>query len=140
MRLIAFSVEGYRRFVTKTSVKLHGDMVAFVGPNEAGKSSLLRALAHLHKDGGFEPNECPRRTSHQPRLAWHFQLEEADKVALSGSHDTADVERAVVTKQATDHGRGILSRADRDATGQHDRKPSSAWSPSATSLNSQRPT
>lgn len=102
MRLIAFSVEGYRRFVTKTSVKLHGDMVAFVGPNEAGKSSLLRALAHLHKDGGFEPNECPRRTSHQPRLAWHFQLEEADKVALSGSHDTADVERAIVTK----HGDG----------------------------------
>src|SRR5262245_25987476 len=68
MRLIAFSVEGYRRFVEKTSVKLHGDLVAFVGPNEAGKSSLLRALAHLTDQGEYEPNERPRRTNSEPNL------------------------------------------------------------------------
>lgn len=98
MRLVAFSIEGYRRFVSKTSVKLHGDMVAFVGPNEAGKSSLLRAMAHLHKEGGFDPNEHPRRTNHQPRLAWHFQLEDADRTALAEAPDGEDVHRAIVTK------------------------------------------
>ncbi len=98
MRLVAFSLEGYRRFVAKTSVKLHGDMVAFVGPNEAGKSSLLRALAHLRNEGGFAANERPRRTSLQPHLAWHFQLEDDDKAALSETPESHDVQRAIVTK------------------------------------------
>nr|MDQ4043894.1 AAA family ATPase [Chloroflexota bacterium] len=100
MRLIAFSVEGYRRFVDKTSVKLHGELIAFVGPNEAGKSSLLRALAHLNNDAPFEPNERPRRTSLEPRLTWHFQLEREDREALGSVPDAAHVERAVVTKRA----------------------------------------
>lgn len=99
MRLVAFSLESYRRFVAKTSVKLHGDMIAFVGPNEAGKSSLLRALAHLHKEGGFDANERPRRTSLEPRLAWHFQLEDDDKALLAEIPDAHDVQRAIVTKR-----------------------------------------
>lgn len=98
MRLIAFSLEGYRRFVAKTSVKLHGDLVAFVGPNEAGKSSLLRALAHLHKDEPFATNERPRRTSLEPKLTWHFQLEDGDRQILASLPDAGHVERAVVTK------------------------------------------
>ncbi|MCA1706330.1 MAG: AAA family ATPase [Actinobacteria bacterium] len=100
VRLVAFSLEGYRRFVAKTSVKLHGDLVAFVGPNEAGKSSLLWALAHLHKTGAFDPNERPRRTNLEPKLTWHFQLEAADREALESVPDTGHVERAVVTKKA----------------------------------------
>lgn len=99
MKLVAFAVEGYRRFAAKTSVKLHGDLVAFVGPNEAGKSSLLRAIAHLHRDGGFEPNERPRRTNLATSLSWHFQLDDADKAALEGVPDSEHIERAVVTKK-----------------------------------------
>lgn len=100
MRLIAFKIQGYRRFVEPTSVKLHGDLVAFVGPNEAGKSSLLRALSHLNNTDGFDANERPRRTTHSPELSWHFQLEKSDKEALAGLPDTDHLERAVVTKRA----------------------------------------
>lgn len=99
MRLIAFTVEGYRRFVARTSVKLDGDLIAFVGPNEAGKSSLLRALAHLNTEP-FAPNEHPRRTKVEPTLTWHFRLEEADKALLASIPDTSHVERAVVTKRS----------------------------------------
>lgn len=100
MRLIAFSLEGYRRFVEKTSVKLHGDLIAFVGPNEAGKSSLLRAMTHLNDKNALQPNEHPRRTGLQPKLMWHFQLDDEDRIALANILDASVVERAIVTKKA----------------------------------------
>jgi predicted ATP-dependent endonuclease of OLD family len=98
MQLIAFSLEGYKRFVAKTSVKLHSDLVAFVGPNEAGKSSLLTALAHLNNKDPFEPTERPRRTTLEPKLTWHLQLEASDKAEIGHIYDTAHVERVVITK------------------------------------------
>jgi energy-coupling factor transporter ATP-binding protein EcfA2 len=101
MQLIAFSIEGYRRFVAKTSVKLHGGMVAFVGPNEAGKSSLLKAMSHLNESNrGFESNERPRRTTIEPRLAWHFQLEDEDKEAIKDIRNADQIERLIITKKA----------------------------------------
>ena len=81
-------------------MKLHGNLIAFVGPNEAGKSSLLRALAHLGKNGAFDPNERPRRTSIEPKLTWHFQLEPADRDAIASVPDAGHIERAVVAKLA----------------------------------------
>jgi predicted ATP-dependent endonuclease of OLD family len=100
MRLVVFSLAGYRRFVERTSVKLHGDLVAFVGPNEAGKSSLLNALAHLGTQERFLPSEKPRRTAVEPSLFWLFQLESDDRSAIAEIHDTSAVPRAVVGKRA----------------------------------------
>jgi predicted ATP-dependent endonuclease of OLD family len=100
MRLIAFSVQGYRRFVEPTSVKVHGDLVAFVGPNEAGKSSLLKALSHLSEEGGFAATERPRRSSHSPELTWHLQLDDEDKAAVAGIRDSERVERVAVIKRS----------------------------------------
>jgi predicted ATP-dependent endonuclease of OLD family len=101
MRLVAFSVQGYRRFVEKTSVKLHGDLVAIVGPNEAGKSSLLRAIAHLGSDKKFDDSERIRRAvGIHPQLAWHFQLDDDDKASLDGVPDSSHIERVVITKNA----------------------------------------
>src|SRR4051812_7226051 len=98
MKLIAFSLQGYRRFASKTSVKLHGDLIAFVGPNEAGKSTLLRALAHLRSDKPFDPHERPRRTTLQPELTWHLQIDAADKAALTDIPDSSQIERVAITK------------------------------------------
>lgn len=100
MDFIAFSVEGYRRFVKKTSVKLHGSLIAFVGPNEAGKSSLLRAMAHLNHDHPLEADETPRRTNDEPVLSWQFQLDADDKQAISDIPDADGLERVVITKYA----------------------------------------
>lgn len=100
MELVAFSLEGYRRFVERTSVKLHGDMIAFVGPNEAGKSSLLKALAHLNSNRPFEPNEYPRRSEVAPKLTWTFLLDSDDKALLAAIPDTEQVEQLAITKNA----------------------------------------
>jgi ABC-type cobalamin/Fe3+-siderophores transport system ATPase subunit len=99
MRLIAFSVEGFRRFALKSSVKLHGPLIALIGPNEAGKSSLLEALAELNHSQPIGEKAYPRRSLLKPSLQWHFQLEVSDKAALKGIHDTRHLDRILITKK-----------------------------------------
>jgi energy-coupling factor transporter ATP-binding protein EcfA2 len=45
MELCSISVTGFRRFRSKATLQTGGKLVALVGPNEAGKSSLLQAIA-----------------------------------------------------------------------------------------------
>lgn len=98
MKLIAFTLEGYRRFHERSSVKLHSDLTAFVGPNEAGKSSLLQALTHLNDDRGFERNELPRRSPMQPRLSWVFELEPEDRKLITTIDGANSIARVIITK------------------------------------------
>ncbi|MDO7882574.1 AAA family ATPase [Salinibacterium soli] len=98
MKLISFTLEGYRRFVAPTSVKLHADMVALIGPNEAGKSSVLRALTHLNEDGRFQANEHPRRSDAKPLLKWQFQLDDLDRAELNSVSEAREVQRVSITK------------------------------------------
>jgi len=80
---------------------LHSDLVAFVGPNEAGKSSVLLALTHLNDDRGFEQHERSRRQPETfPELRWQIQLEDADRQLIAEVHDAAGVNRVTVTKGA----------------------------------------
>ena len=44
MRLIAVELTGYRRFADPTRIDVDGPLTAIVGPNEAGKTSLLDAM------------------------------------------------------------------------------------------------
>ena len=95
---MAFSVQGYRRFLQMTSIKLHGRLIAIVGPNEAGKSSLLKALEHLGLTD-FQPDEFPRRSTYQPVLTWILQLDETDKAAIAVVHDAGHIEAVRITKR-----------------------------------------
>jgi uncharacterized protein YhaN len=40
MRLISVSVQGYKRFASPSTLIVDNPLVAIVGPNEAGKTSL----------------------------------------------------------------------------------------------------
>ena len=100
MKLMTFTLSGYRRFVKPTSLKLHSDLIALVGPNEAGKSSVLKALTHLNSDAPFELSEKPRRSNVEPELKWQFQLEDDDRAALADIPEAVMVERAVIVKRS----------------------------------------
>jgi predicted ATP-dependent endonuclease of OLD family len=54
MRLVWVSLHGYRRFAEESRVNVDLPIVAVVGPNEAGKSSLLQALGRLSDGEQFE--------------------------------------------------------------------------------------
>jgi predicted ATP-dependent endonuclease of OLD family len=85
MRLKLICVRGYKRFGTQSRLDTRGPVVAIVGPNEAGKTSLLEAVAHLSSDVAFETQEY---TDRQPidNDDWivqaHFSLEEDDRKEL----------------------------------------------------------
>jgi predicted ATP-dependent endonuclease of OLD family len=59
MRLISIELGGYRRFGIGTKIEVDGPLTAIVGPNEAGKTSLLQAMLRLGDD---KPIENPDRT------------------------------------------------------------------------------
>ena len=98
LQLVAFTIEGYQRFVEPTSVKLHGGLIALVGPNEAGKSSVLQALTRLNDDLPFERSELPRRSNRTPTLTWQVQLEKQDRADIAHVQGGNSVSRVVVTK------------------------------------------
>jgi len=86
MRLESIKVHGFRR-LADTGCFLSGKLTAFVGPNEAGKSSLLDALMSTN-----DPSEVPLRDRPRGRevsdrdrcLELRFRLEADDVAALSG--------------------------------------------------------
>lgn len=60
MELFSVTVAGFRRFREPATLKTDGKLVALVGPNEAGKSSLLSAIVHLGHDEVPQANEFSR--------------------------------------------------------------------------------
>jgi len=59
MRLIRCDIRGFRRF-EKASINLDADLIAVVGPNEAGKTSLLQAMATIEADDRFSDKDITR--------------------------------------------------------------------------------
>lgn len=100
MDLALFSVQNYKRFSDQSSVKTAGKLVAFVGPNEAGKSSILQALQHVNSDLPFDRREHPRRTKKTPFLQWTFDLTKTDypKDEDDLKYENSTFKRLVVTK------------------------------------------
>lgn len=60
MDLRSITVTGFKRFRTSSTLQTNGKLVAILGPNEAGKSSLLQAIAHLNSDKVLSSDEISR--------------------------------------------------------------------------------
>lgn len=88
MRLETIEFRGYKRLLDARS-NVSGRTVAFVGPNEAGKSSVLQALEWSTDDNaGALPVRAQHRGDKRPSPDTHvvtsiYRLEEADLDALS---------------------------------------------------------
>ena len=91
MRLVSIEVDGFKRFSRPTSINVDGPVVAIVGPNEAGKTSLLKAIDHLRTNGRrFRQGELTRNQAppNGPVVAARFliQADDLDEIGpLPGS-------------------------------------------------------
>lgn len=85
MRLLRVDLNGYKRFAKSTGFTVDSDVVALVGPNEAGKTSVLQALSHLNSQDEFLGVEIARGVDIKPGDAIVeavFQIEPDDLAAL----------------------------------------------------------
>lgn len=105
MKLVSFEMDGYRRFADKQEVKFDGRIVALLGPNEAGKSTVLRALQAL---GNAEPLKTQGASQDVTRdkvlegahvvIKATFRLDESDLNSLKDIEGASRIRWMIVKK------------------------------------------
>ena len=94
MRLKLICVCGYKRFGDQSKLDTRGSIIAVVGANEAGKTSLLEAMVHISSDQPFHAREQTRGTvinNEEWLVRADFSLEAEDR-ALLGDLVPADMD------------------------------------------------
>lgn len=85
MRVSRIEVAGFRR-LAQTGTGIDGPLTAFVGFNEAGKTSLLDALAWFTHGGALGPVDYnrsrPPADDRAPVVRVYFELDDDDKAAF----------------------------------------------------------
>jgi hypothetical protein len=119
MRLTGVTLQGFRRFRERTTVRIEGPVTALIGPNEAGKSSFLHALTLLNGNEPILDKDVTRGIDrHDVEIVAMFALEDRDREALSHLPDGAKVRTCRCTKR--EHGEVIIAPSPRiphDLTG-----------------------
>lgn len=85
MRLISARIRGYGR-LADTKINLDSKLIAVVGPNEAGKTTLLKALAHVDSEDAVAPPERSRGATVSDDttvVSLDYVLEDTDRAALA---------------------------------------------------------
>jgi predicted ATP-dependent endonuclease of OLD family len=119
--MVALRLSGYRRFERETTLDLTPRVVAIVGPNEAGKSSVLNALGRL---GGpieavdlaqseFTARKVPE--DEKVILSALFELDDEDSKALAEVPGAEEIRHWLQERTADGLCRAsILPRLERD--------------------------
>lgn len=122
-------VHGYKRFADQNVIYIRAPLVAIVGPNEAGKTSLLEATAHLSKElqtgeepddpeeGRFARREFSGRVEPGHRgdddnpiiVSARFSLENADRDDLGGLLDNGIEYKFELRKRANGEIKHLLT-------------------------------
>lgn len=98
VQLIHVAIEGYRRFEQRSTIRLEGPLTAIVGPNEAGKSSVLRALELLNDDEPIPDTDVTRGHHGRTVIEATFVLNKADRDALGDLPGASKVRTCVIRK------------------------------------------
>lgn len=83
MRLLKLRLENFRRFVGTHSFDVDESLVAIVGPNEAGKSSLLAALEQVGKRLPPRPADRTRGQDAPAIIHALYRIEDEDREDLN---------------------------------------------------------
>ena len=107
MKLVWFEIEGFRRFSVRSKVNFDTKVVAVVGPNESGKTSILDALQHLNHQTEFRlsgsSQETTRGKSVSPEdyvIEATFLLDDDDHRAISHIPEASEIRWFSLSKKA----------------------------------------
>jgi predicted ATP-dependent endonuclease of OLD family len=89
MKISSVELEGFKRFKSKQVFNTEGRIIAVLGPNEAGKTSLIKALLSIKTASAFVASGPSQETTRgiapikdRPILTSKFRVEKTDKDAL----------------------------------------------------------
>lgn len=91
MRLIKLKLKQFRRFAAEQSLDVNEDLIALVGPNEAGKSSILAAVDLLGRQDRPEQTDVTRGQGGPASVSGLFVLDDDDRALLDDIHQGPDV-------------------------------------------------
>jgi predicted ATP-dependent endonuclease of OLD family len=106
-------MHSFRRFAEAT-INLDTPIVAIVGPNEAGKSSILAALAGMEARRPFPRSDRARAGDGDPSTEVHWILEPDDLAALQGVPGCEDVRYFVQHRTGEDLVTDVIPQPQRD--------------------------
>lgn len=112
MEIVSLTLQGFKRFEIETTVNLAGNVIALIGPNEAGKSTILEALRDFASD---EPLDIAKRSrGYQGRMlvSARYALDDADRQALSCVPGGTAIRFWTLEKWADDNDHGTIYRLD----------------------------
>lgn len=112
MRLIKAHIKGYGR-LADAKVNLDSKVIAVVGPNEAGKTTFLKALAYLDSSGELPPAERSRAMDvpgETTVIRVKFAVEDGDRDAVS--HLDLETAPQVAYASRTADGDGVSLSAE----------------------------
>jgi predicted ATP-dependent endonuclease of OLD family len=91
LELQSIKLSGFRRFVKDTELKTNGKLVAILGPNEAGKTSLLNAITHVGDNSRINKYDLTRGKDFGDDnvvITSRFRLDDSDLAAAHLSEPT----------------------------------------------------
>ncbi|MBN3507928.1 AAA family ATPase [Mycolicibacterium septicum] len=101
--MFKIEVRGFKR-LSNVSCNVDGRMIAFLGPNEAGKSSVLQALSWLSESNTALPLRDATRgqdlNPHEPVVRVHYRLDKEDIAAIADLPMTLAPKALTVAKHA----------------------------------------
>jgi energy-coupling factor transporter ATP-binding protein EcfA2 len=104
VRLVKMKLQNFRRFESAT-IDLNEDLVALVGPNEAGKSSVLRALELLGDQKSPETSDVHRGSSGHAEVWGLYVFDDKDRAVAKSIERCENV--ALVWVQHTSQGKSV---------------------------------
>ena len=97
MELRNARIECYRRFVDET-VRLNENLIAVIGPNEAGKSSFLEALEELNSEEPIDDYNATRERDCTPSISVTFVLQEHEQERFESMLGVSELTQWTLTK------------------------------------------
>lgn len=116
MRLLKIRLTNYRRFVEECSLEVNERLIALVGPNEAGKSSILDALELLGSRTPPTGKDASRSSSGAALVEGLYALDDTDRAELADFHQGSAVGQVWVKLRSDDESSTwlLLPRPTRD--------------------------